>query len=248
MLVFFGAPALARKIKFQYSGILEGSLCILFKSGLLLIFFRISCMLAGKDKKQFLLIPLFLYLLTSGCSYPVKNLDSRGETIICFGDSITEGKGVSKGKDYPCLLSRFLDREVINAGVSGDTTARALKRLSRDVLEKKPYLVIVELGGNDFLCKIPKRATLDNLEEIVNRIQSRGAMVVLVDVSWGIILSGYRKDYGDLAKRTGSIFIPSILKGVLDDPLRKYDCVHPNEEGCRIIAQRVYEKIKKYVK
>lgn len=191
---------------------------------------------------------LLLLIFVTGCTYHIKNLDSQGEVIVCFGDSITEGVGADEGKDYPSLLSSLLEKKVINAGVAGDTTATALERLQKDVLSKDPYLVIVELGGNDFLFQVPKEVTLKNLEEIILRIQRKGAMVVLVDVSCDIILKGYRNDFKKLAKRTGSIFIPNILKEILNNPSLKSDWIHPNNEGYKIIAERVYNVVKRYVR
>ena len=109
----------------------------------------------------------------SGCSYPIRNLNSPGETIVCFGDSITYGAGAGRNEDFPSLLSSLIAKDVINAGVSGDTTGSALGRIDRDVLSNNPYLVVVELGGNDFLMKISKQRTMDNLKEIISKIQSK---------------------------------------------------------------------------
>ncbi len=190
----------------------------------------------------------FLPSLIFGCSYPIKNLDSPGEIIICFGDSITRTEGIPLEKTYPAILSELLHREVINAGVSGDTTATALRRLERDVLRKNPYLVIVELGGNDFLTGISKEITLRNLEEIIVKIQEVKAIVVLCDISCGFILSGYRKDFYQLAKKTGAIFVSQLLEGILDNPSAKQDYIHPNVEGHRLIAQKIYQVIKPYLK
>jgi len=80
----------------------------------------------------------------------VRNLHSNNEAIVCLGDSLTEGVGASSGEDYPSVLSRELAFPVVNLGQRGDTTARALARLP-DVLARNPRLVIVLLGGNDFL-------------------------------------------------------------------------------------------------
>jgi len=197
-----------------------------------------------KVNKYILLIVLFV----TSCSPAVKNLDSQGKIIICFGDSITYGEGASEGADYPSYLQGLLHKEVINAGVSGDTTESALSRLERDVLEKNPYLVIVELGGNDFLRKVPKEKTLRNLEEIVSRIQRRGSIVALCDVSSGFIMSGYRRDFKRIAKKTGSIFIPRLLEAILDNPSLKFDYIHPNSEGYKVLAQKVCQAIKPYIK
>jgi len=81
---------------------------------------------------------LFLLIFPASCSSPIKNLDSKGENIICFGDSITYGAGAGKGLDYPSILAKFIGRKVINAGISGDTAPSALDRIARDVFRKRP--------------------------------------------------------------------------------------------------------------
>lgn len=191
---------------------------------------------------------IFVLFFILGCSSGITNLGSKGTTIICFGNSITYGEGAQEGQDFTSYLEKLLEQRVINAGSSGDTTESALIRLERDVLEKNPYLVIVELGGNDFLRKIPKEKTLRNLEDIIVRIQEEGAIVVLCDVSSGFIMSGYRKDFKRLAKKTNSIFIPRLLEDILEDPSLKFDYIHPNAEGYKIIAQRIYHAIRPYIK
>ncbi len=192
---------------------------------------------------------IFLILVfVLGCSPHVRNSDSHGSAIICFGDSITYGTGAAEGEDYPTCLSKLLKRNVINAGVAGDKTSDALLRVERDVLEKDPYIVIVELGGNDFLEKIPIEGTLKNLEEIISKIQDKGAMVVLCDVSCGIIMWDYRNTYKKLAKKTNAIFIPGLLSGILTDPSLKFDQIHPNSKGYEIIAKRICNVIRNYTK
>ncbi len=194
------------------------------------------------------LIIVFLLIFLAGCGYAVRNLDSEGKEIICFGDSITAGVGALEGEDYTSFLSALLGKDVLNAGICGDTTQDALKRLGKDVLSKDPYLVIVELGGNDFLQKVPREVTLRNLKKIISRIQGQGIMVALADVSCGLILKGYRKDFKKLARDSGSIFIPNLLKEILNKPSLRYDYIHPNENGYKIMAERVYRAIKNYVK
>lgn len=191
---------------------------------------------------------LFLALCLVSCTQPIKNSNSSGKNIICFGDSITKGKGALLGQDYVSVLSRLLGEEVINAGVSGDTTVSALARLEDEVLDKDPYLVIIELGGNDFLLRVSKKTTLKNLENIITGVQNRGSMAALADLSCGIILNGYGKDFKRLAKKTGSIFIPGLLEGILDNPDLKSDQIHPNHEGYKIIARRIYKAIKPYIR
>ncbi len=136
----------------------------------------------------------------------------------------------------------------MNIGVSGDTTECALQRLERDVLEKDPYLIIVELGGNDYLKGIPEERTLSNLEKIILKIQEKRAIVALCDISCGFFMSGYRRKLKKLARKTGSIFIPRVLEDILTDPSLKYDNIHPNSEGYKIIAQKIYKAIRPYLK
>ena len=110
----------------------------------------------------------------------VADLDSAGSNIIAFGDSLTAGYGASAGEDYPSRLSLLIGSTVINAGVSGDTTQDALARLDTDVLARDPRIVIVGLGGNDYLRSIPISATEANLRSIIRKIHDAHAMVVLL--------------------------------------------------------------------
>ena len=185
-------------------------------------------------------------LVIGGCSSRpnVANLDSQGTAIICFGDSLTQGVGASPGHEYPSLLGGILGREVINAGVGGETTADALRRLDADVLEKNPRLVIVELGGNDFLQQLPVQDTFANLETIVRRIQEHGAMVVLVGVSPGLLADTTRGEYEQVARARRAAFVPNILAGILADPTLKSDGIHPNDSGYEKIAQRIARAIR----
>jgi acyl-CoA thioesterase-1 len=199
----------------------------------------------GSKRLGLLIRAVFIF---SNCAPSIKNLDSKGEAIICFGDSITKGEGAAEEEAYPKLLEKLMGREVINAGRDGDTTASALNRVEDDVLSKNPFLVIVELGGNDYLQQIPRENTVKNLEEIIVKIQETNATVALCDVSSGFFLSGYRNDFKKLAAKTGCIFIPRLMEGILDNPTFKSDNIHPNKEGYILIAQRVYKGIKKYLK
>jgi len=174
----------------------------------------------------------------------VRNLASRGENIICFGDSLTEGVGAAAGQDYPSILARQLRLELINAGRRGDTSADGVARLEQDVLARNPRLVIVLFGGNDFLRQVPLVETKKSLEEIVRRIQERGAMVVLLGMRLGLFTDEYGPLYEEIARKHGALYIPQVLKGVLSDPKLKSDSIHPNGAGYGVMAERVLEKVK----
>ena len=200
-----------------------------------------------KISSGFLLI--ILSLILSGCLKPeIKNLDAKGESIICFGDSITFGYGAEPGEDYPSILGKMVKLPVINAGVDGDTSFLALERLEQDVLSKNPRLVIVEFCGNDFLKKIPRETTIKNLSEIIDRIQAKGIMVALMDISAGFFFREYRSDFKRLAKNKKAIFIPVALHKIITNPCMKSDFFHPNARGYKIIAARVHKAIAGYIK
>lgn len=188
-------------------------------------------------------------LLLAGCDRgagfsDIRNLRSRGESIVCFGDSLTEGVGAGSGEDYPSILARQIAQPVINAGRRGDTSADGLARLDREALEGNPRLVIVLFGGNDFLRKIPAGETKKNIVEIVKRIHERGAMVALVGLRLGLFADEYGPIYREIAEKTGALYIPEFLKGILGDPKLKSDTVHPNAAGYRLMAERIVERVK----
>lgn len=196
-------------------------------------------------------LPSVLCLLFSvtGCAKKeIKNIDSKGRNIICFGDSITFGYGADKDEDYPTALAKLIDIPVINAGIDSDTSTMGLERMDTDVLEKDPLLVIIEFGGNDFLKKIPIERTATNIKKMIDTIQAHGAMVALVDVSAGLLLKDYHEAFYKIARQENVIFIPGILGGIITDPKFKSDFIHPNNKGYIIIAQRVYDAILPYLK
>lgn len=174
----------------------------------------------------------------------IRNIRSSGQSIICFGDSLTEGVGAGSGEDYPSALSRQLAMPVINAGRRGDTTAQALERLSDDVLNKNPRLVIIFLGGNDFLRQLPRQSTQQNLEAIVRRVQDRGAMVVIAGMRLGVFTDEYSAIFEDTARRLSALYIPQVMKGILSDSSLRSDPIHPNGAGYRLIAERVADKVR----
>lgn len=202
------------------------------------------------QRKNTLLIAYSLILATVivGCAKrEIKNIDSKGTNIICFGDSLTFGYGANLGEDYPTALSKLIDISVINAGIDGDTSIEAIKRINTDVLDRDPLLVIIEFGGNDFLRKIPQETTINNIREMVDRIQAKGAMVVIVDISADMLLGEYRKAFYKLSREKDAIFISRLLSGIITNPDLKSDFIHPNGAGYKMIAEKIYHAIKPYL-
>lgn len=191
---------------------------------------------------------LFILIFLCGCEATITNRDSQGSTIVCFGDSLTAGVGAEEGKDYPSVLRTLVALPVINAGVPGDTTFEGLKRLENDVLRHDPKLVIVTLGANDFLRQIPKEETLKNAAEIVDQIQKQGALVVWAAVKTGLLGDAYIDDFKKLARQKHFLLIPDILSGIFFDRRYKYDQIHPNSEGYRVMAERIHKNVKPFLK
>jgi acyl-CoA thioesterase-1 len=179
-------------------------------------------------------------------SYEIKNADPTGETIICFGDSLTYGTGAVKGMDYPSQLSRLTGIEIVNAGVPGDTTATALNRID-EIIGMNPRIVLITLGGNDLKNRVKKEMVFKNFEKLINIIQDNGALVILggIDVPfWG---RGFNKVYVELSEKTGSVLIQNIFKDILGEPRMMSDTIHPNSQGYTIMANHFYKALQPYL-
>jgi lysophospholipase L1-like esterase len=187
----------------------------------------------------------------AGCgrSWKITNAQPSGTNVIAFGDSLTEGYRVRPGDGWPEQLSTMVGRPILNRGVSGDTTGDALARLERDVLSADPRVVLVCLGGNDMLRRLPADAQFDNLRTIVRRIQEKGALVVLIGTEGFKVLSqvDYGARYEALARETGSVYVPDLMAGVLSDRALMHDQIHPNARGYAKIARRIADEAGEYL-
>ena len=174
--------------------------------------------------------------------------------IVALGDSLTAGFGLTPDEAFPAVLEQRLGREgydyrVVNAGVSGDTTAAALRRVDW-VLRSRPAIAIVALGGNDGLRHQSVTAMRDNLVEIVRRLRAAGASVLLTGMR---VPPNYGPEYTrafaavfpDVARATGASLVPFLLEGVAGETrLNQPDGIHPTAEGQRIIADRLWPHLK----
>ncbi len=164
--------------------------------------------------------------------------------IICLGDSLTQGIGATPGHDYPSLLAKALGMKVINAGVDSDETEDVLKRLDRDVLSKDPRMVIVLIGGNDYLDGVPRKETLENLDEIIRRIQAKGAMVIFAQIGSSYLGDKLQNKYDQIAVSRRVPVVPKILRDYFFDPTLKSDRLHPNDKGYEMIAKHILRFVK----
>lgn len=170
-----------------------------------------------------------------------------GTRVVVLGDSLTAGYGLPLEQAFPARLEAALQRagrkvRVINAGVSGDTTAGGLARLDW-MLADKPQLVIVELGANDALRGLDPAGTRANLDAILARLEAAGVRVLLAGMKaprnlGADYVAAFDRIYPELAARHKVALYPFFLKGVAGDPkLNLADGIHPNAEGVeRIVA------------
>ena len=173
--------------------------------------------------------------------------------IVFLGDSLTAGLGLAQHEAVPALIQSRLDAEgyryeVVNAGVSGDTSAGGLSRLDWS-LEGMVAVLVVELGGNDGLRGLPVSQMKQNLTEIITRARQRDITVILTGMeappNYGpLYTSEFRQVFRDLAKEHDVIFVPFYLEGVAGDPsLNLSDGIHPNSAGSRIIEERLWRTL-----
>lgn len=185
----------------------------------------------------------FLYF--SDGEYPIKNYPSGGKNIIAFGDSLVEGAGASVGNDFVSVLSKRLEIPIVNQGIGGDTTKTALSRLDRDVLAWDPKIVIVLLGGNDIVRRVPVEETFQNLNISITKIQEQGAVVILVGIRSSIFGGKYPGLFKNLAGDTGAAYVDDILDGIFGHPNFMFDTIHPNDAGNIIMADRIEPLLRK---
>ncbi len=172
--------------------------------------------------------------------------------VLAFGDSLYAGYGLSRGESLPDELQTGLraagiDAQVVNAGISGDTSAAGRRRLAftLDRLERKPDLVLLGLGGNDLLRQIPPAETRANFTAMLDELQRRGIPVVLTGMMVPPNLgpeyaAAFNRIWPDMAKRYDAVLDPFILAGVIGDRrLMLPDGVHPNAQGVDRIAARL---------
>jgi acyl-CoA thioesterase-1 len=195
---------------------------------------------------RFLLLPIILIAFLAA---PATAEAGEAPVILALGDSLTAGYGLATEKDFPSQLEAALARNgvaarVLNAGVSGDTSAGGLARLDW-LLADMPDMVIVELGANDGLRGLDPAVTRRNLDAIVTRIRAAGAVIVLTGMRAPPNLgseygASFAALYTDLAEKHGVAYYPFFLEGVAANPaLNQEDGIHPTAEGIAVIVENI---------
>jgi lysophospholipase L1-like esterase len=186
------------------------------------------------------LFALLALLLLAACERaPTLPKLQPHDVIVAFGDSLTFGTGANDATSYPAVLTALTGRTVVNAGVPGDTTATGLQRLPAVLDEHKPRLVLLALGGNDMLRKLPQADTENNLRLLVQSIRASGAEAVLIGVPEPRLFGGAPDFYARIAEDMQLPLEQDIFNDVLKDNRLKSDPIHANAAGYQQIAQRL---------
>ena len=180
-------------------------------------------------------------------------------TILVVGDSISAGDGLAQGQSWPSLLEKRLreqrlDYSVVNASISGDTTAGGRSRIGAAIEQARPAVVIIALGGNDGLRGLPVAALRDNLDAMIAGARARKARVVLAGMklppNYGPdYTQAFERSYAELAKRHKAALVPFLLEGVAEN--REFfqpDGIHPVAEAQPIILENVWKVLKPQLK
>jgi acyl-CoA thioesterase-1 len=180
---------------------------------------------------------------------------SNRPKIVAFGDSLTAGFGLTEKESYPYLLQQKLkadgfDYEVINAGVSGDTSIGGLERVDWVLEQDNVQILILELGANDLLRRMPVDKMKQNLARIIEKAKAKNVRVLLCGMlAPPAVGAQYQREYTaafpDLAEKYDVEFLPFLLENVaLNKELNQPDGIHPNAEGEKIMTDNVYKALK----
>lgn len=193
---------------------------------------------------------LLLPLTGCGRKAPPAQSVPPGATVLALGDSLTSGVGASADMAYPAVLQKLTGWKVVNGGVSGDTSAQALERLPALLQKHQPALVIVGIGGNDFLRRQSTSTTRANIVRICTDARASGAQVLLVavpELSFLAASTGLLSDHAMYEEIASELKIPLHSKGwstVLADASLRSDQIHANAKGYERFAQGLVETLK----
>jgi lysophospholipase L1-like esterase len=199
-----------------------------------------------KERTKFLFIGLlflgfFAWQFLGGLffSYPIVNYPPRGSSVMVVGDSLSVGVGASApDRGYVGVLAKRLSVDIANAGISGETSKSALLHVDADLAKYDPDIVMVVLGGNDILGKIPPKETFDDIRQLIDKAQRSGAVVYLVGFQ-RFPHDEYAEGFEALARESGALYTPDLLGGIIGNGEYMSDEVHPNDRGYERVADKL---------
>lgn len=200
-------------------------------------------------RRRFVQISALLAAALTACSKTAPHAAlPAGSTILALGDSLTAGYAADAEAAYPAVLASLTGWQIINGGVSGNTSAQALARLPA-LMRRQPQLVLVSIGGNDFLRKVPEADTRSNIRQIVQQIKAAGMPAVLVAVPYFTTgaLFGRLSEHPMYEELAAELNVP-LFKGawaeVLGNKKLKSDQIHANAQGYRVFAEKMWAFLK----
>jgi len=191
----------------------------------------------------FVLTLLISFFALTACSEPSFEKLEEGSVIVAFGDSLTQGVGVSVEKSYPAILQKLSGYKVVNLGVSGEITAQGLVRFAQILEQEKPGLIVLLEGGNDILKNIPREQTKENLAKMIALAQANHIAVLLVGVPEKSIFFSSAPLYESLADQWSIPLENNIVGHLMRRTSMKSDYVHFNEKGYQKLAEAIYLKL-----
>jgi acyl-CoA thioesterase-1 len=193
-----------------------------------------------------ILFAVALLLLGAACGDGPRLTKLSGDAVVlAFGDSLTFGTGANEDESYPAQLEKLIGLRVVRAGVPGEVTAQALARLPGALDEHSPRLLLLCIGGNDFLRRTGNRQAEANVREMVKLATGRGIGVLLIGTPEPGLAPSPPAFYAAVAKEHRIPYEAGAITEVLRDASLKSDPVHPNARGYRLIAERIAATLKK---
>jgi len=181
----------------------------------------------------------------------------KKKTIVFYGNSLTAGYGLSPSEAFPAIIQKKLDSlglpyQVVNAGVSGETSSGGKTRIDW-ILQQPVDIFVLELGANDGLRGIPLTETRKNLQDIIDKVKAKSPDIKLVFAGMEMppsmgqtYTAEFRNIYSELAEKNAMTLIPFLLEGVGGEPeLNQQDGIHPTAEGHLIVAENVWKQLEK---
>ena len=190
---------------------------------------------------------LVALVLLAACGAKTPTLPKLGTdaVVLAFGDSITFGTGAGENQSYPAVLEGLIGRKVYSAGVPGEVSAAGLARLPSAIDYYKPQLLILCSGGNDFLRKLGRQQTAENLRAMVRTARDKGVAVMLIAVPEPGLMPSPPDFYKDIAKEFGIPYEDAALAKILRDNELKSDLIRPNAQGYARLAEAVAGVLKR---